>query len=143
MLYGKTINADHDDFYRIESAAEGDVIRLSEAAVIRLRTEVSLDFGGAAVPTDNLAPDFPGSYGLWIKRSAGGWRLVFNNEPDSWGTQHNPAFDTAEIGLTYSRTGQSRRSLGAVLVPTGEDSGTLVIHWGLHEWAADFTVVPR
>ncbi|MDE2905602.1 MAG: SUMF1/EgtB/PvdO family nonheme iron enzyme, partial [Acidobacteriota bacterium] len=35
----------------------------------------------------------------------------------------------------------SFRPLGATLVPTGDDRGRLVVHWGPHEWAADFTVV--
>lgn len=131
---------DHDDFAALATMGDGEVVRLTQGAVIRLRNEVPLQFGDTSIPIENLAPDFPGSYGLWLKRSGDGWRLVFNHEPDSWGTQHNPAFDAVEIDLEHSEDGLETRSLGATLVPVTAHSGRLVIHWGAHEWAADFTV---
>ena len=139
VLFWKKIGADHSDFSRIATPSDGEVIRLTGGAALRLKTEVGLRFGDVDVPTDNLAPNYPGHYGLWLKRSGGGWRLVFNNEPDSWGTQYDPAFDAAEIRLTHSKKGPASRPLGAALIPKGADRGTLVIHWGAHEWSADFT----
>lgn len=130
----------HADFAALATMAEGDVVRLTEAAVMRLRSEAALQFGDVMVPTGNLSPGFPGSYGLWLKRSAGGWRLVFNHEADSWGTQHDPAFDAAEIDVAHSEDGLATRPLGAALLPVTARSGRLVIHWGAHDWAADFTV---
>jgi hypothetical protein len=62
------------------------------------------------IPTGNLTPGFPGADGLWLKKARGGWRLVFNHEADSWGTQHDPAFDAAEIELAYSKGGAPTRS---------------------------------
>ena len=94
-------------------------------------------------PTDNLAPDFPGSYGLWLRASGPGWTLVFNNEPDSWGTQHDPAFDAAEVDIDHTHGGPyEERPLGVSLLPVGDDEGRLVIVWGQHVWAADFTIEP-
>ena len=140
VLFWKKIGADHSDFSRIATPSDGEVIRLTGGAALRLKTEVGLRFGEVDLPTDNLAPDYPGHYGIWLKRSGGGWRLVFNNEPDSWGTQYDPAFDAAEIRLTHSEKGPASRPLGAALIPTGADHGTLVIHWGAHEWSADFAI---
>ena len=131
---------DHADFAALATMGDGEVVRLTQGAVIRLRSEVPLQFGDTSIPIENLAPGFPGSYGLWLKRSGDGWRLVFNHEPDSWGTQHDPAFDAVEIELKHSEDGLETRSLGATLVPVTARSGRLVIHWGAHEWAADFTV---
>ena len=131
---------EHDDFAALATMGDGEVVRLTQGAVIRLRNEVPVRFGDTPIPTENLAPDFPGSYGLWLKRSGDGWRLVFNHEPDSWGTQHDPAFDAVEIDLEHSEDGLETRSLGATLVPVTAHSGRLVIHWGAHEWAADFTI---
>ncbi len=139
-LFWKDVTSEHDDYSAIASVSDGQVIRLTEAAVTRLRTEVSLQFGRVTIPTDNLAPGFPGSYGLWLKRVGTGWRLVFNHEADSWGTQHNAEFDAAEIDVAYSQDGLSTRPLGVALVPTSATSGRLVIHWGIHEWTADFVV---
>ncbi len=131
---------DGDDFAALATLGDGEVVRLTQGAVIRLRNEVPLRFGDTPIPTENLAPDFPGSYGLWLKRAGGGWRLVFNHEADSWGTQHDPAFDAAEIDLEHAENGLATRPLGAALVPVTAHAGRLVIHWGAHEWAADFTI---
>ena len=131
---------DHADFAALATMGDGEVVRLTQGAAIRLRNEVPLQFGDTPVPTENLAPDFPGSYGLWLRRAGGGWRLVFNHEADSWGTQHDPAFDAAEIDVEHSEDGLATRSLGATLVPITAHSGRLVIHWGAHEWATDFTI---
>ena len=131
---------DHADFAALATMGDGEVVRLTQGAVIRLRSEVPLQFGDTSIPMENLAPGFPGSYGLWLKRSGDGWRLVFNHEPDSWGTQHDPAFDAVEIELKHSEDGLETRSLGATLVPVTAHSGRLVIHWGAHEWAADFAI---
>ncbi len=140
VLFGREIGTEHDDFAAVAAMADGDVIRLTEAAVIRLRTEVPLRFGGVTVPTDNLAPGFPGSYGLWLKRVGSGWRLIFNHEADSWGTQHHPEFDAAEIDVTYSQNPSSAHPLGVALIPTGEGAGQLVFHWGPHVWRTAFTI---
>ncbi len=138
--YWKDQHVERPDFAAIASVAEGEVVRLTEAAVIRLRTMLPLQFGGAKIDTENLTSGFPGLYGLWLKRVGSGWRLVFSNEPDVWGTQHNPDFDAAEIDVAYATDVGSIRPLGVALVPTGARSGTLVIHWGPHEWSTDFTI---
>lgn len=140
VLVWQEQSVEHADFAALAALAEGEVVRLTEAAVLRLRSEAALRFGDVTVPTGNLSPGFAGSYGLWLKRGAGGWRLVFNHEADSWGTQHDPAFDAAEIDVAHSEDGLATRPLGAALLPVTARSGRLVIHWGPHDWAADFTV---
>ena len=140
VLFWQEQGVDLADFAAIESLADGEVLRLTRAAVLRLRNETPVRFGDVAISTGNLAPGFPGSYGLWLKRRGDGWRLVFNHEADSWGTQHDPTFDVAEIELVYSQDGLDTRPLGAALVPATTDTGRLVIHWGAHEWATDYTI---
>ncbi len=142
VLFWRNISAEHGDFNGVATATDGDLIELTEAGVIRLKNSVALRFGHVTIPTGNLAPDYPGLYGLWLKRSGHKWRLVFNHEADSWGTQHDPQFDATEIELAYSQNESSTRPLGAALILTGIDTGRLVIHWGPHKWSADFAVVP-
>ncbi len=141
MLYWKGIDVEDEDYPRLADTPDGAVVELIRSPVLRLRSDVSLRFGDADVPTGNLASGFAGVYGVWLRRAGAGWRFVFNHEPDSWGTQHDPDFDAGETPVEYSRTAGSFRPLGATLVPTGDDRGRLVVHWGPHEWAADFTVV--
>ena len=148
ILFQKELGTDGDDYAALESIADGGLVQLTRGAVIRLRTEVPLRFTDTLVPTDNLAPDFPGSYGLWLKKTGMNWRLVFNNEPDSWGTQHDPAFDAADITLTHVQGGPSDGSdgdedgqpLAVYLAPRDDGQIGLVIQWGEHVWAADFSV---
>ena len=143
VLFEQELGTDGVDFGALESIGDGDLVQLTQGAVIRLRSEVPLRFGDTLIPTGNLAPDFPGSYGLWLRASGPGWTLVFNNEPDSWGTQHDPAFDAAEIDIAHTHGGPwAARPLAVSLLPVDADEGRLVIHWGQHVWTADFTIEP-
>ena len=140
VLYWKSIDVEDEDYPSLAAAEDGAVIEMIRAPVLRLKTDVALRFGETDIPTGNLAPGFAGAYGVWLRKAEDGWRFVFNHEPDSWGTQYDPEFDAGEIAVDYARTAGSFRPLGATLVPTGADRGRLVVHWGPHEWAADFTV---
>ena len=142
VLFQREVGTDGDDFAGIETTGDGEVVELTRAAVIRLRTEVSLQFGETLVPTGNLAPDFPGAYALWLKKTGTEWQLVFNNEPDSWGSQYDPAFDAAEIDLLHTLVDVPNpdRPLAVYLAPLGVDQNRLIIHWGMHVWSADFSV---
>lgn len=139
-LFGKAVNIEDEDFQRVMATTDGEIVRLVRAPVLRLKTDVSLRFGQAEVPAGNLAPGFAGVYGVWLRRAGEQWRFVFNGEPDSWGTQHDAEFDVAEIDVEYSRGDGAFRPLAVTLVPASEDRGRLVVHWGPHEWSADFAV---
>ncbi len=128
------------DFARLATTPAGSVVMLTESPVPRLRTERSLRFGKTVIATGNQVVGFPGSYGLWLKRAGSGWRLVFNNEPDAWGSQHDPKFDAAEVELSHSDGHAAARPFAVALMPGGADRGRLVIIWGPHEWTADFAV---
>ena len=143
VLFEQELGTDGVDFAALESIGDGDLVRLTQGAVIRLRSEVPLRFGDTLIPTGNLAPDFPGSYGLWLRAAGAGWSLVFNNEPDSWGTQHDLAFDAAEVDIDHTHGGPYQdRPLAVSLLPVDDDEARLVIVWGQHAWAADFTIEP-
>ena len=133
------LGVDGPDFARLSNAPAGAIVLLTESAVPRLRTEVPLRFGKTLIATGNQVVGFPGSYGLWLKRTASGWRLVFNNEPDAWGSQHDPQFDAAEIDLAHSDGHAAGRPFAINLIPSAPDRGRLVILWGPHEWTADFS----
>ncbi len=140
LVYWKSIDVEDEDYPNVAAALDGDVIEMIRAPVLRLKSDVSLRFGAADIPTGNLAPGFAGLYGIWLRRAGDGWRFVFNHEADSWGTQYDGAFDAAEVPVDYTRTAGSFRPLGTTLVPTGPDRGRVVVHWGPHEWSADFVV---
>ena len=140
LVYWKSIDVEDEDYPNVAAARDGEVIEMIRAPVLRLKSDVSLRFGATDIPTGNLAPGFAGYYGIWLRKSGDGWRFVFNDEADSWGTQYDSNFDVAEIAVGYTRTAGSFRPLGTTLVPTGPDRGRVVVHWGPHEWSADFVV---
>ena len=138
VMFYKGLDVEDEDYGRLAGTAEGEVVQWVRAAPPRLETDVDLRFGRTALPAGNLAAGFAGMYAVWLRRVDGGWRLIFNDEADSWGTQHDPAFDAAEVAAEYSRSAGAFRPLGVTLVPIGESRGRLVLHWGPHEWAAEF-----
>jgi hypothetical protein len=131
---------DGPDFARLLSTPVGSVVQLTSASVPRLKIDTSLRFGKTTVATGNQGAGIPGLYGIWLKRVAMGWRLVFNHEADVWGSQHDPKFDAAEIDLTHSEGHAASRPFAVALVPTAADRGRFVIVWGPHEWTADFSL---
>jgi Protein of unknown function (DUF2911) len=132
------LGVDGPDFARLMSTADGAVVQLTEAPVPRLAIEAPLRIGNVLLRAGNQATGYPGAYGLWLKRAGRGWRLVFSNEPDTWGTQHDPRFDAAEIDVSHSEGGEPSRPFAIALEPTAADRGRLLIQWGPHEWIADF-----
>lgn len=137
-----TLPVDGPDFAQLASAADGTLIELTQSSVPSFKVDVPLRFGTSTLATANLAPGFHGSYGLWLKRVGSGWRLVFNEQPDVWGTQHDAEADAMEVELTYTQSGDfASRPFGAALVAAGKDRGHLVLHWGPHTWSAEFELV--
>jgi hypothetical protein len=127
------------DFKRLMSTPDGSVVQLTEAAVPRLVTERAVKVGRAQLRPGNQTPGHPGAYALWLKRAGRGWRLVFNDEPDTWGSQYDKKHDVAEIDLAHTEGGDATRPFSVALVPTAPSKGRLVISWGPHDWATDWT----
>lgn len=134
------LNVDGPDFARLSTAAPDSVILLTDSPVPRLRTEVPLKFGQTSLPIGNQTAGFPGSYGLWLKKVSSGWRLVFNEQPDAWGSQHDPKHDVGEAALSHAEGQGAQRPFAVALEPGPNGRGRLVIIWGTHEWTADFAV---
>ncbi|REK09528.1 MAG: DUF2911 domain-containing protein [Acidobacteria bacterium] len=136
-------SVDSAEFAELESLGSGGVVRFFSAPALRLRNDVSLRFGEQEVPTGNVAPDFDGIYSLWIRRTAEGWELLFNDQGDVWGTQHDPAADRAAAPLLHELTAEddAEQAFTADLAWTADAArGTLVLAWGRHRWSAPFTL---
>ena len=133
---------DGPDFARVMSTRDGAVVELTEAPALRLSIDGAVRSNQVVLRPGNQTPGFPGAYSMWLKRVGSGWRLVFNQEPDVWGTQRDPKSDVGEVELTYSKSGDPARPLLVALVPTAADRWRMVLAWGPHEWAADFAAAP-
>jgi hypothetical protein len=133
---------DGPDFARVMSTRDGAVVELTEAPALRLSIDGAVRSNQVVLRPGNQTPGFPGAYSVWLKRVGSGWRLVFNQEPDVWGSQRDPKSDVGEVELTYSKSGDPARPLLVALVPTAADRWRMVFAWGPHEWAADFAAAP-
>ena len=127
------------DFARLMSTRDGAVVEFAEAPALRFTIDRAVRAGKVVLRPGNQAPAFPGAYSLWLKKAGAGWRLVFNQEPDVWGSQRDPKSDVGEVDLAYSKGGEPSRPLGVALEPMGADRWRMVLAWGPHEWAAQFT----
>lgn len=131
---------DGPDFARLMQTPDGEVVLFTESAVPRMRNDLPVRFGKTTLAIGNQTPGFPGSYGIWLKRLGNGWRLVFSNEPDVWGSQHDATLDAVEIDVKHSEGHAATRPFGVGIEPTAANHGRLVIVWGPHEWSTDFEI---
>lgn len=121
-----------------EALKDGEVVRIIEVLPPKMKIETNLQFGDKVIKTENLAKGYPGTYSLWLKKVGDGWRLLFNNQADVWGTQHDAAADVSEVPLTYAKAATEAKELTFELKAEG-DAGTLRLAWGPHEWTTKFT----
>ena len=127
------------DHQSLLDTAEGAVFEYPGSRCMKLFTDLDLQFGTTRIAAHNIAPEYPGVYGLWLKKTADGWRLVFNEEGDVWGTMHDPAKDVAEVPLEVARLEEPQRELAVTLAEEGDAGGVLRIAWGDTAWSAKFT----
>lgn len=115
---------------------EEGLLEFQTFAAIKLRTEVDIMVGGLKVPMGNVSPGFAGLYSLWLRLDGDGqWTLVVNNEPDIWGTMHDPSKDLGETALDHSVEEGGKSSLTIdIEPPEGGAPGTLKLSWGEHRW---------
>jgi len=133
------LKLDSPDHQRLLDTAPGEVFSYASSRTMKLLTDVDLVFGDTRVRAHNLAPNYPGTYGLWLKRVEDGWHLVFNGQADMWGTQYEPTTDVAEIALEVAELETAQDEL-LVELTEAEGGGSLRIVWGNTAWSARFQV---
>jgi hypothetical protein len=116
----------------------GDVVTFTDSRCIKILNDFDLNFGGLKVPTHNYAENYPGVYGLWLKRTADGWSLVFSSQGDLWGTQYDPSYDAQEVPLQHATLSQPEPILNLTFTEEG-NGGVFRMAWGTDEWTAKFT----
>lgn len=128
-----------DDHKRLQEIKDGEVFEFVGGRATKLLTDVNLKFAETVVEKENAAPDYPGVYSLWLKRSGDGWGLVFNEEADIWGTMYNEEATKAEIALTVGTAAEASDTF-KVLLEESANGGVLKLVWGDQEWSAPFEV---
>ena len=133
------LRVDTQDHRSLLSTSAGEVFSYGSSRTMKLLTDVDLVFGETRVPAHNLAPGYPGIYGLWLKRVDSGWHLVFNTQADLWGSQYEPTTDVAEVPLEIVELESAQQELRVELIEE-EGGGLLRILWGNTAWSAPFQV---
>jgi len=127
-------------FAQIADIGNGNVLRFVRHQSTKLRTEVTLRFGDVVVAPENVAPDYPGVYSLWLKKSSEGWLLLFNNKADVWGSQYDADADAAAVPLEFSSDNAEEAETLTVSLEEAEGGGSLRIAWGPYAWETRFSV---
>ncbi len=138
VVYNIMLKTSGPDFAAIEKTAEGQVVPITMAVPPKLKTDLDLAFGETVIKTENISKSYPGVYSLWLKKTASGWSLVFNERADVWGTMHDAGADAAEVPLTHETAAQPTDALKMAIEGDGA-AKTLRITWGTHAWSAGFS----
>lgn len=134
---------DSADYVNVGNTAVGQPIEATLNAALKLITDWDLRFGqDILIKKENVAKNYPGVYSLWIKKSADGWTLAFNEKADVWGTMYDPGSDVAEISLDYKDSEEPNDKMEITL--EDRDGGAILrIVWGKHQWITAFDPVPE
>jgi hypothetical protein len=137
------LSESREEYAALDRIRPGQTLTIESGAAMRLRTDADLHFGETKIPRGNVAADYPGVYSLWLKRVEAGWRLVFNNEADIWGTQHNPKADAAEVRLTEEIVDHHFDRMQVDMTEQEDGRISLSLSWGSRVWGVAFSIAPR
>jgi len=142
------LKAEGVDYELVPNVKAGDYLVLTKSNAIKLKTDFDLAFGEVKVKYGNAAPNYPGVYSVWLKKTGSGWEIAFNEKADVWGTQYDPAHDIGKSPATYSKIdleapGENKlddpNKLRFALAEAG-DAMELTIKFGTHQWTAPFSI---
>ncbi len=128
-----------EDYKRLNETKVGEVFEFVGGRATKLMTDVNMKFAQAVVKKENAAPNYPGVYSLWMRKTADGWELVFNNEADIWGTMHSAEADAAAVKLENGKAETASDTFKVSLDET-PNGGVLRLVWGDTQWSAPFEV---
>lgn len=134
--------ADGEDYKKLAELNDGEIFSFVGGRATKLFTDSDIKIGDTIIETENVAENYPGVYGLWLKKVGDGWHLVFNEEPDIWGTQHRAEADVAEVPLTHNTLEEPQEHFLIELTEVDPQHATMRIAFGEHEWTADWELLP-
>ncbi len=141
LLAGRPEIQKDPGYTAIDTLKNGDIVEMTLGQAIKFSTPFNVKFGSLLIKKENVAPDYPGVYSLWLKKTEKGWNLVFNEKPDIWGTMHKAQYDVGETTLQYTTVGEPAERLKLDMI-AGNGKGELSITWGKHKWNVLFTIEP-
>lgn len=139
-----SLNTNTQDWDLLQNVAQGEVFMYTQSRATKMYTDLDLRFGDVVIKKENIAKDYPGVYSLWLRRVGDGWSLVFNSQPDIWGTRHRSEFDVAEVPLSVSEIeGEPQERFLVKLTQDDVYSAVLELTWGNLRWTSRFVPLSR
>ena len=135
------LTTEDEDFSGLEKLEAGEVFGYTGGRATKLLTDVDLKFGDTIVKKENVAPNYPGVYSVWLKKTDAGWSLVFNDLADVWGTSYDDASDSAEVPLRLVESDEEHEKFLVTIDKEDELSGVINVFWGKSQWSASFSAV--
>lgn len=105
--------------------------RTGANAATRLTTDRALQFGDKELPA--------GTYSVWTIPSQKEWIMMFNSQPNVWGTEYNPQFDVLRIPMHTEPVADSVEQFTIEIKPSGE-TGVISLLWEKTKVSASFRV---
>ena len=139
ILAGRPSIEKDPGYATIDTLKTGEILEITLGQAIKFSTPFNVKFGNLLVKKENVASNYPGVYSLWIKKTASGWNLVFNEKPDIWGTMHNSKFDIGEATATHKTLSEEVEEI-KLDITAENGKGSLSISWGKHQWSSAFTI---
>ena len=94
--------------------------RTGANAATRLITNQTLVFGDKELPA--------GTYSVWTIPSEKGWTMMFNSQPNVWGTEYNPAFDVLTVPMQSEQVPELVEEL-TIQVKPARGGGVFNVIW--------------
>jgi hypothetical protein len=108
--------------------------RTGADAATKISLSGPLYFNGKLLPA--------GSYSIFTIPTPDGWTLIFNQQANIWGTEHNAAYDLLKIPIQTRSLDQATEMLTFAIVPTGTNGGILSVSWDKLKALVNFTTAP-
>ena len=135
------LTTESKDFEHFQNLADGEVFEYVGGRAAKLLTDIDMHFGDTIIKKGNAHETYPGVYSIWLKKVGDGWKLVFNEEADVWGTMYNPEVTVAEVDAVETAA-EEVADTHRITMEKGdsEDIGKIIIHWADKQYVAEFKV---
>lgn len=124
-----------------ENLKDGDIFEYTLHRAHKIYTDFDLKQGDVIIEEGNMAENYPGVYSVWMRKTADGFNLVFNNQPDIWGSRHEAEHDKFEVPLTHSKVDGDPAEIFRAQFEQNENMATLHLFWGDDQWSTTFEIV--
>jgi hypothetical protein len=83
-----------------------------------------------------------GAYSIFTLPTQTGWTLIFNNQPNIWGTEYNADYDILKIPMQTEALSEPVELLTFAVTPADKNGGVISVSWDKLKVSVSFTTAP-